>query len=210
VRRTGYFATIAGRRGSTRVMLRPPSRVFAHEPPALEPPREPVEPGPDEATAAVRAAPGPPAARPGPPQRGSRLGPEAQAQPPRATAPAHRFERPSVSAPAPPSRRRTAAGRAPEPEPGDDAARVDVPAVPDGPARRTPPATAEPTGSPPTKRPVDPGPPQVHIGAIDVTVVAPPQDARQPRPQPGAPAPRRIRPLRGPDQPLPGLGLAQR
>ena len=217
MRRTGYFATVSGARGTgQRPLLRPPRRLFAPEavapgfgvpervdaPPAAAAPasEQPFSAGRDEsAEAPPRATPASVVAEPVD-ERVAQPDPEpVRPAPPRAAVvrtttatvarpSVVRDPHTSVAEPAPRPRAGARPTRAARPEP-----------LLPPPAARTPRRTVR----------ADRRAPELRIGAIEVTVVPPPAPAAQPVQRPVAAAPR-PRPLRGPDVAAPWYGLAQR
>ena len=216
MKRPGYFATVIGGHAAGE-RLRPPRLIFGREPVILDSAPESIavraaaKPAP--LVAAIEAPPLPVALE----RVGRTIMTPAQDE----LSPAPAAGR--LESPAPSGRRQPPSAKRPlTPAPSEGVEHE--PARPRA-ARRVSPATAvlpppclpAAPSEPPTglarRRGDERRQPQVHIGAIEVTVVPPwaPPAARLPqRPRTPAPARAQPRPVRGPDAPSAWLGLAQR
>lgn len=220
--RPGYFATVIGGHAAGE-RLRPPRRIFAREPVLLDSAPDSISvraaAKPSSPVPAIEAPPLPVApTRAGrtimtPPRHDLSPAPAAASASGRhePRAPSGRRQAPPSMRPLTPARPEGAVHELDRPR----AARKESPttAVLAPPRRPAAPPSEPLTGR--ARRRGDEGrqSPQVHIGAIEVTVVPPPAPPAAPlRRPPRSAAPGRVqpRPVRGPDAPSAWLGLAQR
>ena len=219
MRGSGYFATLSGGRAAAAAgVLKPPQRLFAHEPVSVEAPSPPLRPraaapptqptptdAPSKLAATLEAASLARRVESSVPELRTPIVPpltpplaERPAVPPRSVAALDRVEPAEAEAElVPPAHvrepRRNAVAR------GAPAARIPLPPTPV--TRNT--LLATPFRPARTRRA-----PQVRIGAIEVIVVPPPSP--QPPPARTVASRPRPRPARGPDRPAQWFGLAQR
>jgi hypothetical protein len=205
VRRRGYFATLlggAGRPSGGRSALRPPERLRAHEPvvgerlepavgwrpPPAAPAHAPEQRAPVESVTSVQRA-----LERGEPREAAESVPDEQ--PPAATERGHESlvfpKAPSERAPVVPTHPRPLLRPRTMPEPHHVAADGLPTALSPRPARR-----------------LVPHQPELHIGAIEVTVLPPQPPPAQPPTVPVRSRPR-PRPLHTPERPARWYGLAQ-